>query len=124
MNRPNKTLPAAVTLVVAYHLDVEWARGGFLGVDLFFVISGFLITTLLLREHDSTGRLDLGSFWTRRFRRLVPPLVVMTAATVAASRVYSLPEQWSSIRWDARLTDVEQLPGRRSRCRWSARHRR
>jgi peptidoglycan/LPS O-acetylase OafA/YrhL len=91
----------AVTLVVAYHLDVEWARGGFLGVDLFFVISGFLITTLLLREHDSTGRLDLGSFWTRRFRRLVPPLVVMTAATVAASRVYSLPEQWSSIRWDA-----------------------
>jgi peptidoglycan/LPS O-acetylase OafA/YrhL/lysophospholipase L1-like esterase len=91
----------AVTLVVAYHLDVEWARGGFLGVDLFFVISGFLITTLLLREHDSTGRIALGSFWTRRFRRLVPPLVVMTAATVAATRLYSLPEQWSSIRWDA-----------------------
>ncbi len=91
----------AVTLVVAYHLDVEWARGGFLGVDLFFVISGFLITTLLLREHDSTGRIALGAFWTRRFRRLVPPLVVMTAATVAASRLYALPEQWSSIRWDA-----------------------
>lgn len=91
----------AVTLVVAYHLDVEMARGGFLGVDLFFVISGFLITTLLLREHDSTGRIGLGAFWTRRFRRLVPPLVVMTAATVAASRLYALPEQWSSIRWDA-----------------------
>jgi peptidoglycan/LPS O-acetylase OafA/YrhL len=91
----------AVTLVVAYHLDVEMARGGFLGVDLFFVISGFLITTLLLREHDSTGRIGLGVFWTRRFRRLVPPLVVMTAATVAASRLYALPEQWSSIRWDA-----------------------
>jgi peptidoglycan/LPS O-acetylase OafA/YrhL len=91
----------AVTLVVAYHLDVEMARGGFLGVDLFFVISGFLITTLLLREHDSTGRIALGVFWTRRFRRLVPPLVVMTAATVAATRLYALPEQWSSIRWDA-----------------------
>jgi peptidoglycan/LPS O-acetylase OafA/YrhL len=91
----------AVTLVVAYHLDVEMARGGFLGVDLFFVISGFLITTLLIREHDSTRRIALGSFWTRRFRRLVPPLVVMTAATVGASRLYALPEQWSSIRWDA-----------------------
>ncbi len=91
----------AVTLVVAYHLDVGWARGGFLGVDLFFVISGFLITTLLIQEHDSTGRIGLGSFWTRRFRRLVPPLVVMTAATVAATRLYGLPEQWTSIRWDA-----------------------
>ena len=91
----------AVTLVVAYHLDIEQARGGFLGVDLFFVISGFLITTLLLQEHERTGGLALGSFWTRRFRRLVPPLVVMTAATVAASRLYALPEQWSAIRWDA-----------------------
>ena len=91
----------AVTLVVAYHLDFGWARGGFLGVDLFFVISGFLITTLLIREHDSAGRIALGSFWTRRFRRLVPPLVIMTAATVAATRLYGLPEQWSSIRWDA-----------------------
>ena len=91
----------AVTLFVAYHLDIEMARGGFLGVDLFFVISGFLITTLLLKEHDNTGRIALGGFWTRRFRRLVPPLVVMTAATVAASRLYALPEQWSSIRWDA-----------------------
>ncbi len=91
----------AVTLVVAYHLDFGWARGGFLGVDLFFVISGFLITTLLIQEHDGTGRISLGSFWTRRFRRLVPPLVVMIAATVAATRLYGLPEQWSSIRWDA-----------------------
>jgi peptidoglycan/LPS O-acetylase OafA/YrhL len=91
----------AVTLVVAYHLDFEWARGGFLGVDLFFVISGFLITTLLIKEHDSTGRIALGPFWTRRFRRLVPPLVVMTAATVAATRLYALPEQWASVRWDA-----------------------
>jgi peptidoglycan/LPS O-acetylase OafA/YrhL len=91
----------AVTLVVAYHLDFELARGGFLGVDLFFVISGFLITTLLVKEHEGSGRIALGQFWTRRFRRLVPPLVVMTAATVAATRLYSLPEQWSSIRWDA-----------------------
>ncbi len=91
----------AVTLVLAYHLEFEWARGGFLGVDLFFVISGFLITTLLIQERDTTGGIGLGSFWTRRFRRLVPPLVVMAAATVAATRLYGLPEQWNSIRWDA-----------------------
>lgn len=91
----------AVALVVAYHLEFGWATGGFLGVDLFFVISGFLITTLLLRERESNGRIALGPFWLRRFRRLVPPLVVMTAVTVAATRLYGLPEQWTSIRWDA-----------------------
>jgi peptidoglycan/LPS O-acetylase OafA/YrhL len=91
----------AVTAVLLYHLDIEWARGGFLGVDLFFVISGFLITTLLLREHDSTGRIGLGSFWIRRFRRLVPPLVVVVVATVVATRLWGVPEQWASVRLDA-----------------------
>jgi len=91
----------AVTSVLLYHLDIDWATGGFLGVDLFFVISGFLITTLLLREHRATGRIGLGTFWVRRFKRLVPPLVVMAAATIAATRVWGLPEQWSSVRWDA-----------------------
>jgi peptidoglycan/LPS O-acetylase OafA/YrhL len=91
----------AVTAVVLYHLDVPWAIGGFLGVDLFFVISGFLITTLLLREHDDEGRIGLRSFWVRRFRRLAPPMVVMTAATILATRLWGLPEQWSSVRTDA-----------------------
>ncbi len=91
----------AVTAVLLYHLDVGWAQGGFLGVDLFFVISGFLITTLLLREHDATGRIGLGSFWIRRFRRLVPPLVVVVAATVVATRLWGVPEQWASVRSDA-----------------------
>lgn len=91
----------AVTAVLLYHLDIGWARGGFLGVDLFFVISGFLITTLLLREHDSTGRIGLGAFWIRRFRRLVPPLVVVVAATVLATRLWGVPEQWASVRLDA-----------------------
>ena len=91
----------AVTSVLLYHLDVGWAKGGFLGVDLFFVISGFLITTLLLRERDDTGRIGLGSFWTRRFKRLVPPLVVMTVVTIAAMRLWGLPQQLASVRWDA-----------------------
>jgi peptidoglycan/LPS O-acetylase OafA/YrhL len=91
----------AVMSVVLYHLDVDWAVGGFLGVDLFFVISGFLITTLLLREHRATGRIALGSFWTRRFNRLVPPLVAMVAATIAATRFWGVPDQWAAVRWDA-----------------------
>jgi peptidoglycan/LPS O-acetylase OafA/YrhL len=91
----------AVTLVVLYHLDIGWAQGGFLGVDLFFVISGFLITTLLLREHESTGRIAIGDFWIRRFKRLVPALVVLVAATVLATRAWGVPEQWTSVRGDA-----------------------
>jgi peptidoglycan/LPS O-acetylase OafA/YrhL len=91
----------AVTAVLLYHLELSWARGGFLGVDLFFVISGFLITTLLLGEHDATGRIALGPFWLRRFRRLVPPLVVVVAATVVATRLWGVPEQWASVRADA-----------------------
>jgi peptidoglycan/LPS O-acetylase OafA/YrhL len=69
----------AVLAVVAYHLGFGGARGGFLGVDIFFVLSGFLITTLLLEEHHETGRISLGAFWARRARRLLPALFVMVA---------------------------------------------
>ncbi|MGA1826813.1 acyltransferase family protein, partial [Microbacterium sp.] len=76
----------AVALVVVYHLFPQsWVRGGFIGVDVFFVISGFLITTLLLREHTATGRIGLVGFWQRRARRLLPALaaVVTVCATAA-----------------------------------------
>ena len=62
----------AVVAVLAYHADFDWARGGFLGVSAFFTLSGFLIATLLLREHNRNGTIDLRAFWTRRFRRLLP----------------------------------------------------
>ncbi|WP_439591792.1 acyltransferase family protein [Microbacterium sp.] len=76
----------AVSLVVAYHLfPPSVFPGGFIGVDVFFVISGFLITTLLLREHAATGGIRLGAFWIRRARRLLPALaLVVTVCATAA----------------------------------------
>jgi len=70
----------AVMGVVAYHLQIGWARGGYLGVDLFFVLSGFLITTLLLEEWVGAGRVDLVAFWGRRARRLLPALFLVVLA--------------------------------------------
>jgi peptidoglycan/LPS O-acetylase OafA/YrhL len=70
----------AVIGVVAYHLQLSWASGGYLGVDLFFVLSGFLITTLLLEEWVGTSRIDLVAFWGRRARRLLPALFLVVAA--------------------------------------------
>ena len=62
----------AVLSVFAYHLDAGWARGGFLGVDTFFVLSGFLITSLLVGEWARRGGISFAGFWARRARRLLP----------------------------------------------------
>ncbi|MGP7959828.1 acyltransferase family protein [Sanguibacter sp. A247] len=78
----------AVTAVLVYHLWPGTLPGGFLGVDVFFVVSGFLITTLLLREVARTGRVDLPRFWLRRARRLLPALgLVVSTSIVAAALV-------------------------------------
>jgi peptidoglycan/LPS O-acetylase OafA/YrhL len=73
----------AVLAVIAYHLDFAWARGGLLGVGVFFTLSGYLITDLLLGQRTTTGRLKLGEFWIRRARRLLPALFLMVAVVVA-----------------------------------------
>ena len=73
----------AVGAVVAYHLDLGWAQGGLLGVGVFFTLSGYLITDLLLGQQESTGGLQLADFWLRRARRLLPALFVMLAVVVA-----------------------------------------
>lgn len=67
----------AVTAVLLFHAGVPGTDGGFLGVDAFFVLSGFLITSLLLAEHQRSGRIDLGRFWLHRARRLLPALLAM-----------------------------------------------
>ena len=71
----------AVTAVVLYHLGLSWIPGGFLGVDLFFVISGYVITRLLLDSIMSKSALDLREFYSARVRRLAPPLLFMLAGT-------------------------------------------
>lgn len=77
----------AVTAVILYHLTPGFFAGGYLGVDVFFVISGFLITGLLLRERAVSGRIRLYDFWRRRVRRLIPALVLLVTACSTAALV-------------------------------------
>lgn len=75
----------AVTLVLLYHAAVPGFGGGFVGVDVFFVLSGFLISGLLLRELETTGSISLASFYARRLRRLLPAVALVILVTVVAS---------------------------------------
>jgi peptidoglycan/LPS O-acetylase OafA/YrhL len=75
----------AIIAVLLFHAGVPGADGGFIGVDVFFVISGFLITGLLVREWQAIGRVDLVVFYARRFRRLLPAALVVIAVTLVAS---------------------------------------
>jgi peptidoglycan/LPS O-acetylase OafA/YrhL len=90
----------AVALVLVGHSGIPGVTGGFIGVDVFFVLSGFLITSLLLDEIGRTGQLDLGSFWVRRARRLLPALLIMVLAVIAARMLFP-PDAVSDLRNDA-----------------------
>lgn len=88
----------AVLAVVAYHLQFEWIPGGLLGVGVFFVLSGYLITDLLVMEWKRNGRIDLADFWLRRARRLLPAMFVLLAAVIA----------WLLIREPSRLIAIRE----------------
>ena len=89
----------AVAAVLLYHADLGWFSGGFLGVDVFFVLSGYLITCLLLDNRVTTGRIGLRHFWSRRARRLLPALFVMLAVTCLYTVVF-LPDDAAKLRDD------------------------
>jgi peptidoglycan/LPS O-acetylase OafA/YrhL len=94
----------ALLAVLAYHAGVPGIPGGLVGVDTFFVLSGFLITGLLLRERTKTGQISLGQFWARRARRLVPGLVVLLLIVAGYARWVAAPSQLGKIRTDALAT--------------------
>ena len=80
----------AVVSVVLYHLWPQWFPGGFIGVDVFFVVSGFLITGNMVREAEATGRLSLSNFWANRVRRILPAGLLAIVVTAVAS-IWLLP---------------------------------
>jgi peptidoglycan/LPS O-acetylase OafA/YrhL len=105
IDRPEAYLPGldglralSVIAVVGYHLRVATFGGGFLGVGMFFTLSGFLITSILRREHLATGTINLRAFWLRRARRLLPGVVlllVVVLITTAIAQPDNLATRWS-----------------------------
>jgi peptidoglycan/LPS O-acetylase OafA/YrhL len=96
----------AVTLVVLYHVGVPGFRAGFVGVDVFFVISGFLITRLLCDELDGTGRVMLGRFWARRARRLLPSAALVVAFVLVGTLVVRTELAWKDAAIDGLATTL------------------
>jgi len=94
----------AIAVVLLYHGQAGWVPGGFLGVDLFFVLSGYLITTLLLAEWEGRGAIDLKGFWARRARRLLPALFLMLAAVAAYGALLAPAATRARLRWDGLAT--------------------
>ncbi|HEX6677290.1 MAG TPA: acyltransferase [Actinomycetes bacterium] len=94
----------AVLTIMLYHGQVAWSRGGFLSVDLFFVLSGFLITSLLVVEWNESGTLDLAAFWSGRARRLLPALFLMLGGIAAYAALLAPPARLARMRGDALAT--------------------
>lgn len=94
----------AVTLVVLFHAGVPWLPGGYVGVDVFYVISGFLITSQLLRERLATGTISLSQFYARRIRRLLPAAALVLLATLAMVYLWWPPLARLAIARDAQAT--------------------
>ena len=89
----------AVLAVLFYHADVLWLPGGFLGVEIFFVVSGYLITSLLLAEYRADASINFKQFWLRRARRLLPALYALIVAVLVYAVIF-LPDEVASLRAD------------------------
>ena len=96
----------AILLVIAAHAGVPWLTGGFIGVDVFFVLSGYLITGLLLQEIRTTGGLQLWKFYARRLRRLLPALLFMLICTALLAMTLLAPFEQLNIVPAARAASV------------------
>ncbi|WP_162846163.1 acyltransferase family protein [Seongchinamella sediminis] len=96
----------AVSLVVLYHGKVSFLPGGYVGVDVFFVISGYLITALLLREYARKGSIDFQRFYARRIRRLLPAAVVMALVTTAFFWFLYSPLQFKEVTASAMASSL------------------
>jgi peptidoglycan/LPS O-acetylase OafA/YrhL len=83
----------AILAVIAAHAGVPGLAGGFIGVDVFFVLSGYLITGLLVQEHQANGRVDFAAFYVRRFRRLLPALLLMLGVSCVLARLLLSPDR-------------------------------
>lgn len=79
----------ATIAVVLYHLGLTWGQGGYQGVTVFLVLSGYFITLSLVRELDETGRLDYGRFWSRRLWRLMPSMIVLVVVVAALCTLFN-----------------------------------
>lgn len=90
----------AVIAIIIYHLNPQWLSGGFLGVDTFFVISGYLITSLLLTEYHNTGKIELMSFWLRRVKRLIPAVLFLVMGVIVLSLIF-MPTEIQKVRADS-----------------------
>ncbi|MGW6940750.1 SGNH hydrolase domain-containing protein [Streptomyces xanthophaeus] len=90
----------AVLAVLAFHAGIPGLAGGFVGVDVFFVVSGYLITGLLVREAITTGRIRIGDFFSRRARRLLPSAAVVLAAVAVAGAWLTVPLRRADLEYD------------------------
>lgn len=91
----------AVLLVVAYHANLAWLPGGYIGVDVFYVLSGYFITGLLLREAERNATISIIEFYARRARRLLPVATLVTLATTAATWLWAAPVRQPKVGVDA-----------------------
>ncbi|MEL6778394.1 MAG: acyltransferase [Cyanobacteria bacterium J06597_16] len=94
----------AILLVIAYHAHVPGFKGGYIGVDMFFVLSGYLITWLLIHEAEETGTINLVRFYARRARRLLPALLLVLAVTIGISAVLYAPFEQQALAHTALAT--------------------